>query len=209
MARGDHAYTRAAEAAWSEPTLADVIRAGRRTFQSGQRVDLGDIARAVGIGRTTLHRWVGRRERFLGLVIASLGESALRRAEGEVPPTLRAAERVAAVLELCLRGVAASVPLRTFIRREPEMAGRVLLSPDGDVTHRLEVAIEQLIVRSVEARRRPADPHPRTLARILLRTADTFFYADLIGSGEPDMESAIVCVRMILRGYWAGAPAGM
>jgi hypothetical protein len=55
--------------------VADVVRAGRRTFQNGQRVDLGDIARAVGIGRTTLHRWVGRRERFLGLVIASLGEA--------------------------------------------------------------------------------------------------------------------------------------
>lgn len=183
------------------PTLRDVVRAGRHVFMAGERLDLRDLARTVGVGRTSLHRWVGTRERLLGLVIASLAESAIRVADERVPPTMTGVERVAAVIELLERGVATSYPLRVFIQREPQVAARVLLAQDGEVTQRIEVAFEQLIIRSVS--QRPASPDPRTLARLMLRLADAFFYADLIGSGEPDMESAILGVRLLLRAYGA------
>jgi AcrR family transcriptional regulator len=198
---------RTSEPPESDVTLAHVVAAGRRRFQAGERLDLREIAKTVGIGRTTLHRWVGTRERYLGLVIASLSENALKAAEGQVPEGTRGADRVAAILEIFLRGVAGSVPLRTFIQREPAVAARVLLSQEGDVTQRIELAYQQFLIRSIDAASRPLDPDPATMARILVRTGDTFFYADLLGQGESDIETAILCVRMVLRAYAAGMPA--
>ena len=187
----------------ARPALADAVRAGRRVFQAGERNDLRDLPRRVGVGRTSLHRWVGTREKLISLVVASLSESAIRRADEQVPASVAGPERVAAVIEVFLRGVATSFPLRRFLQREPEVAARVLLAMDGDVTERIEVAIEQLLVRSVPAARRPVQPDARTLARVIVRLADAFYYADLIGSGEPDIESAIVGIRLLLRAYFS------
>ena len=187
------------------PTLADAVGAGRRVFLAGERIDLRDLARTLGVGRTSLHRWVGTREKLISLVVASVSESAIRRADEQVPASVTGPERVAAVIEVFLRGVAASYPLRRFLQREPEVAARVLLAMDGDVTHRIEVAFEQLLIRSVGSARRPAQPDARTVARVIVRLADAFYYADLIGSGEPDIESAIVGVRLLLRAYFAAA----
>jgi AcrR family transcriptional regulator len=195
------------EQADDRTSLSDVIRAGRRAFQSRKRIDLREIARAVGVGRTSLYRWVGSREKLIALVVASLAESAIRRADEQVPVTLRGPDRVAAVLEVFLRGVAGSAPLREFIQREPEVAARVLLSTRGDVTQRIEIAWEQLLIRSVPASRRPAEPTPKKLASMIVRLADAFYYADLIGQGEPDIESAILGLRMLLKAYWLGNPA--
>jgi AcrR family transcriptional regulator len=188
----------------ARPSLADVVRAGRHVFLAGERIDLRELARSVGVGRTSLHRWVGTRERLISLVIASISESAIRRADEQVPASITGPARVAAVLEVFQRGVASSYPLRRFTQREPEVAARVLLAQDGDVTQRIEVAFEQLLIRSVGAARRPADPDPRTVARLMVRLADAFYYADLIGSGEPDIESAIVGIRLLLRAYFSG-----
>jgi AcrR family transcriptional regulator len=190
----------------AEVTLEQVIAIGRHRFQACQRVDLREIARAAGIGRTTLHRWVGTRERFLGLVVADLAERAIVAAEAQVPSGLRGVDRIAAVIELYERGVAGSAALRHFVTREPRVAARVLLSQKGDVNQRIEVANQRLLLRHLDAARRPLDPDPALMAHLLVRTADAFFYADLVGMGESDIESTILSVRMLLRAYTAGAP---
>ena len=40
----------------------DALREGRRWFLAGQRVDMSELAAALGISRATLYRWVGDRE---------------------------------------------------------------------------------------------------------------------------------------------------
>lgn len=199
------ALARRRRPAAGRPTLADVVHAGRQVFLAGDRIDLRELARATGVGRTSLHRWVGTREKLISLVVASISESAIRRADEQVPRSVTGPERVAAVIEVFLRGVASSYPLRRFIQREPEVAARVLLAIDGDVTHRIEVAIEQLLIRSVGSARRPAQPDARTVARVIVRLADAFYYADLIGTGVPEIESAIVGIRLLLRAYFTSA----
>src|SRR5437588_12653447 len=94
------------------PTLIDVLREGRRQFRAGERIDLRELANSVGVGRTSVHRWVGTREKLLSLVVASISESAIQRADEQVPASITGPDRVAAVVEVFLRGVANSYPLR-------------------------------------------------------------------------------------------------
>src|SRR5262245_25508423 len=55
-----------------QPLPEDVLHAARRRFLRGERVDMNDLAREVGIGRATLYRWVGSRDQLLGEVLWSL-----------------------------------------------------------------------------------------------------------------------------------------
>src|ERR1700727_493627 len=48
----------------------DVLRVARDQYLAGQRVDVTIVARSLGLGRATIYRWFGSRERLLGEVIA-------------------------------------------------------------------------------------------------------------------------------------------
>ena len=53
----------------------DALREGRRRFLAGQRVDMSELATALGISRATLYRWVGDREQLLGEILWSFAEA--------------------------------------------------------------------------------------------------------------------------------------
>src|SRR5262245_27507707 len=60
-----------------QATPADALRAARRRFLRGQRLDMNELARDLGIGRATLYRWVGGRDQLLGEALWSLAEQGL------------------------------------------------------------------------------------------------------------------------------------
>ena len=53
-----------------EVGAADVVRAARRAFLAGERLDIRALANRLGIARATIYRWYGGRERILGRVLA-------------------------------------------------------------------------------------------------------------------------------------------
>ena len=53
-------------------------------YVAGERVDLTIVARRLGLGRATIYRWFGSRERLLGLVIADQLELLIDRHRREV-----------------------------------------------------------------------------------------------------------------------------
>jgi AcrR family transcriptional regulator len=65
------------------PTPADALRLARRTFLQQRRVDMNELALELGVGRATLYRWAGDRDRLLGEVMWSLAEPGLERAKAE------------------------------------------------------------------------------------------------------------------------------
>src|SRR5437868_3762887 len=62
----------------------EVFQAVRQQYLSGTRVDLTVVARSLGLGRATVYRWFGSRERLLGLVIADEFEALVTRKRRQV-----------------------------------------------------------------------------------------------------------------------------
>ncbi len=142
------------------PTREDALALGRELFLRKERVDLRRIAQELGVGRTTLYRWVGDREQLLGEVLGELNEGAWQtaraRAEGEGLPGLRdAVDRFAAL-------TTSFAPAVHFARTEPAMAIRVLMDPDGRVRRDMVARVTEELAAHTETgvsalrdRRRP------------------------------------------------------
>src|SRR3712207_720182 len=62
------------------PNRELAMRYARRLFVDGARVDMHTLADALGIGRTTLYRWVGDREQLIGAVLARMAGAAFEQA---------------------------------------------------------------------------------------------------------------------------------
>ena len=67
------------------PTPLDALELARRHWLAGERIDMGALARELGVSRATLYSWVGSKERLLGEVIWSFAEAGVRQAR-ERPP---------------------------------------------------------------------------------------------------------------------------
>src|SRR4029079_9873954 len=70
-------------------TPLDVLRAARRRFLDGQRLDMAELATDLGIARATLYRWVGDREHLLGEILWSLAEQGLAQARAHADAVAR------------------------------------------------------------------------------------------------------------------------
>src|SRR4051795_13708439 len=58
----------------------DVLDAGLHHYLLGQRVDVQAIAGELGVGRATIYRWFGSREKLLGEIIIRATEPVLEAA---------------------------------------------------------------------------------------------------------------------------------
>lgn len=111
------------------PTPHDAVTIAIETFEDGRRVDMARIASRLGVGRSTLYRWVGDRETLMDRVMdhasLSLAKNSRRRIRGE------GLDRVASAVRVYLEATAKYEPLRSLADREPRFALQVVLNPDG------------------------------------------------------------------------------
>ena len=161
-----------------------VVALARERFIAGGRIEVGEIAAAAGVNRSTVYRRYHGRDGLLAEVIWSLTalsiDGAARRARGT-----GAAWIVSLMGEFATLANATGY-FRDFLHREPERALRVMTSRMGGVQPRIVEAIAGFVDREVAAgRMRPPLPTP-DLALILVRITETFVYANLITGEEPD-----------------------
>lgn len=159
-----------------------MLRAAREQFVAGHRVDLTVVARRLGLGRATIYRWFGSRERLLGEVIAVELESLIadqRRAvrRGGVQGLLEVLDRIN-------RSLARSAALRRFLEQERVGAMRLLTSTTGVVQPRAVLCVTGLIASEVAAGRYSPPADPETLAYALVRLAEAFLYNDTDVRGD-------------------------
>jgi Tetracyclin repressor-like, C-terminal domain len=98
-----------------------------------------------------------------------------------------------------MRHVAASDAYRAFLERDPQRALRVVASKEGAVQRRSIAMDEELLREEVrrDTLRLPVDPH--TMVYALVRTVDSFLYADPIAGEKPDMKKAVEILKLMLR----------
>src|SRR5579859_1723969 len=174
-----------------------VLRTAQRAFLATGTLEMRALARVLGIGRATLYRWNRGREDLLGDVLLSLARANLRRVEDEVitPP---GALRICHVHDLHIRRISGNPSFRAFIRREPELASRLLLDVDGKVHRGVTAALADFLERQEERSGWRAPLGVEIFSRVVSRMSETYIYADLIGHGEPDPDTPDLVLRLKL-----------
>ncbi len=135
-------------------TPVDALDRAMAIHLGGSRLDMGALAASLAISRATLYRWVGSREQLLEQVLAQRArvfiDAGRPAAEG------RGVARVFDTMRHLLDASKRAEPAKLFLKREPELALRILTSERGAV-HRItvdgltEVAAETLTPRQVRA----------------------------------------------------------
>src|SRR4051794_32879684 len=110
------------------PTPLDALDLARRHWLAGERIDMGALAKELGVSRATLYSWVGSKERLLGEVIWSFAEAGV--AQSRERATGTGAAYIVDVMDRFTRLNATFDPLRRFIASDPELALRLLTSKD-------------------------------------------------------------------------------
>ncbi len=152
------------------------MRAARRQYLDGQRVDVTVLARQLGLGRATIYRWFGSRDRLLGEIIAAELEHLVEATRRRV--RRRGVDGLLEVFDRINRVLAGSSALRRYLEQERTAAMRVLTSSSGPVQPRAVSCVADLIAAEIATGgyRPPADPE--TLAYAIVRLAEAFLYND-------------------------------
>ena len=142
--------------------------------QDGQRLDIEQLADALGISRVTVFRHAGGRDVILGESLWALAERTVRAAERRLDAAPSGGARSAGMLELFNHLVAEAEGLHVLPDKEPALALRVLTDPRGLVQPRAVAAIEALLRRDQldAGLELPVDPHDLTFA--LFRLGESF-----------------------------------
>ncbi|WP_312871787.1 QsdR family transcriptional regulator [Amycolatopsis acididurans] len=174
----------------------EALRAARRSFVAGERIDMGALAGTLGVDRATLFRWVGNRDELLSEVIWSLclptWQRAVRMAEGT------GVARVMSVFRAFSGDIINAGFFRAYLRRERERALRLLTTRAGVHQSRVIALIEGLLRAEQQSSGLTLPLPVHDMAYVMTRVVESFIYADLIIGEEPDAAKAAAAVGALL-----------
>lgn len=180
-------------------TPRDLLALARAKWLVGERLELGKLAEELSVGRATVFRWVGTRERLYGEVVW-LELSEAYEAARQASIGMKGAKLIAGAARMLMETLLASKPMQAFIAHDPAFAMRVLISSESPVEKRLLANVEQsLVTQRDEGHIDPAmDLHD--LAFVVVRIAESFMYRDVIsGGGErPDIAAASLAIEILV-----------
>jgi AcrR family transcriptional regulator len=185
----------------ARPTALDAFRQARRTFLSGDRVDMHALARTLNVDRATLYRWVGSREKLLTEILWSLISrtiDTLRATHGDAHGGGTGQSRAAAVVTGAVRAVIASPGMQRFIEREGDLALRLLTTRVSGFEARLIALIGQLIEEEAAAGRLDAAIPADDLPYVVVRIMESYIYVALITGEHPDPDRASRVISALL-----------
>lgn len=170
---------------------ARIVHRAARWLHEGRRLDMQGLADELGVSRATLFRRVGGREELLSKAVWLWTERTLtlaaERWEAQRPPDAWHAPGTGRQLNAL---VARSPGLRRLLDDEPVLALRVLTDPRGRVQTGLVAFVETLLRRDVAEFGLVPIIDPGSLAFALVRLGESFIYADVLASRQPDVATA-------------------
>ncbi len=153
------------------------------------------LAAELGIGRATLYRWVGNREALLTTVLAEGTErtfrAAVKGAEGEGVPL------VLDCLRRFMNGILDTPALKALTQREPLLFIRLATAP-GAIEGRAAELVGELLEQEVANGRIQLTLPAPVMAQAIIRICDSHLYTNLLGQGDPEVETALQLVSLLL-----------
>ena len=166
------------------PERDDAVRLARTRFLEGQRIEMGSLAAELGIGRTTLYRWVGERDDLIEEVLAGLVEEWFEVVDSGARGSGRS--RVLGLFRRFLELAAASSPVRDLAEREPALTMRILLDRQGQVAIR-----SKELLTGVTAQDLPDREVPENIIDAIEMGAASLVWANMASGRDPDIEGAV------------------
>jgi AcrR family transcriptional regulator len=154
----------------------DVLDAGLYRYLRGQRVDVQAIASELGLGRATIDRWFGSREKLLGEVIIRATEPVL--AEARSGLVGKGGPGLLDTFDRFNRALADAPALRAFVDQERDASLRIIASGAGIVQPRIVELITGLITEEVEAQTYEPPVEPSVLGFAIVKLAQAFLFND-------------------------------
>jgi AcrR family transcriptional regulator len=182
---------------------ADVFAAAADAYAAGRRLDMQSLARRLGVGRATLYRRAGNRERLLDEVLWWRGRRMLA-VQVRATRQLDGVARVTAVIVGSLRSIERDKPLRAFVETDPEAALRILTGTRSTVQRGMSHALENLIDLERGRGAFVTDLDTSTLAYAIMRICEAFLYADLVADRARDIGRAATVIEALLAGLDRG-----
>jgi AcrR family transcriptional regulator len=176
---------------------ADAFNRARQIVHAGDRLDMVALATELGIGRATLYRWTGDRERLLADICWADVHALLGHVVRTTPE--RGVARIEAIATKFLQLLSTGGGLTTLLRTEGETAFRLITDPRGGVRPRLVEAVATYIRQEVDEGlyRPPAPPH--LLAEGMITVGERFLYHGGNPEANPDPENAYRIIALIVR----------
>jgi AcrR family transcriptional regulator len=174
-------------------TPEHALRFARLQFEQGERIDMQTLAGALGVGRTTLYRWVGDREQLITELFARLTDELWAAIDAEPRPA-----GIDGALETIRRFMtltAGFAPLREFAQREPTLALRILVSPRSPVQDRIRAGVTAALERSLPPEQLPIPPD---VIDVLVQVGAGLQWTPIVIGDPPDIERALELGRAVL-----------
>lgn len=181
---------------------ADAARAyslARERLLSGERIDMQQLAAELGVDRSTLFRWVGSRDQLVSQILYELGQRTLSHVLGNARGKgLTGAQLVAEALGGFADELITAPFFRTYLRREPERALRLLTTNASLIQPEMISAVQRLLDEEVDPATLSYPMPSHDLAYLVIRIGESFIYTDLITGGVPDSGKARTALLALL-----------
>ena len=184
---------RQAQAPFRRAKREDALDLAIETFRREERVDMQTLAAQLGIGRTTLYRWVGDREQLLAEVLASHGGATWTAATKEARGT--GLEHALSAIRNFIVLIARFAPARAFAQREPALALKLLLSRAGPLAGEMDDGMTRVVQEATGA---PMTDRLRAAIETATEVSTAMLFGSIIAGLEPDIDRTIHVVRDIL-----------
>jgi AcrR family transcriptional regulator len=181
---------------------SDAARAyslARDRLLAGDRIDMQQLAAELAVDRSTLFRWVGSRDQLVSRILHELGKHTLARVlRNAREKGLSGAQLVAEALGGFADELITAPFFRTYLRREPERALRLLTTNASFVQCEMIGAVERLLDEEVDPAALSYPMPAHDLAYLVIRIGESFIYTDLITGGVPDSGKARTALLALL-----------
>jgi len=182
-------------------TREHALRFARMQFEHGERVDMQTLAAALGVGRTTLYRWVGDREQLIAEVLAQMTDELWAAIAAESRGGRRGGiDGALTGIRRFMTTTADFVPLCEFAQREPTLALRILVSPRGVVQDRIRAGVLAALERHLPPSRLPV---PEDVIDVLVQVGAGLQWTPIVIGDPPDIDRALQLGRTVLETHLA------
>ena len=179
------------------------IDAATSVYLAGEKLDMSSLADDLGASRATLYRWVGNRDDLLGVVLSEATQRTYRKALAQAQGC--GVDYLLDFFARVMNSIVASSPLRALTTREPMVFIRLALMPGAIESAATRITAEVLASEAVKGNL-ALTLAPEVLGSALVRTCEVHLYAPLLGGDEPEIDTAMELVCLLLGTQKASGP---